>query len=236
MRHTHHLLPRAGAVLDGVAALRRFAAGQRFTLAALLVFGAMLLALTAGRQAEAAPPTITIDGNMADWASVIRFDDLTTDAGGGSTDLQGIYLTGDGTSLAARWETKLASNRTRIQSDAFSVSIDTTGTGAAANARLWVTFNSSGVATAELEKPIGTFTVVPLVPAASGAAQDCLVIACTAGGLGNIEAKIPLASLAPPALGTLIGLNAETRASASHAAAIKDWRSQGVIASPRRTG
>lgn len=159
--------------------------------------------------------TITIDGIFSDWtSSAASFTDPAGDAGGGSTDLTKIWTTADGTNLYVRWDSTLPSNKSKIASDAFSASIDTTG-GTTVNARIWVTFNASGTPTTELEKPLGTFTTV------GAAEQLCNVATCSNGAASSIEASMSLANLGVSS-GTVIALQAETRASAAHTSSIKD--------------
>src|SRR5688500_4354264 len=162
----------------------------------------------------AAAVAITIDGSFDDWTSSASFDDASTDAGGGSTELTRVWTTADGTNIYIRWDSTLPANKDKITSDAFSATLDTTG-GSTANARIWVTFNASGVATTELERPLGTFVTI-------GAAQQrCAVIVCSAGAASSIEASMTLASLGVTS-GSIVSLQAETRASAAHNASVKD--------------
>ncbi|HWI51750.1 MAG TPA: S-layer homology domain-containing protein [Symbiobacteriaceae bacterium] len=164
-------------------------------------------------------PTVSITTGAAntsveDWGCVKGlFSDNPIDAGGGSGDLTQIGLSADGTNLYARWDYFMTNNKNSAASDGFSIDIDTTG-GNTPNARVWVTIASNGVATAEVERPIGTFTSI-------GSANQTCISGCSNGGAVSVEGSFPLTAIgAGP--DTIIGLMAQTRASASHQANVKD--------------
>src|SRR5919204_5722757 len=104
---------------------------------------------------------------MADWAALTTtpsYADSPMDQGGGSGDITAIRITtGDG-NLYVRWDETLTSNKNKVASDGFSFTVDADRNGTP-DARAWVTFDSSGIATAQVEQPIGTYTFV-------GAAQQ----------------------------------------------------------------
>ncbi len=159
--------------------------------------------------------TITVDGSGGDWTSAAAsFVDPGDDAGGGSGDLTKFWVTADGTSIYVRWDEYLTDNKSKVASDGFSISIDTTG-GSTVNARVWVTFNAQGNATSQIERPLGTFA------SAGSAQQNCNVVVCVNGDFAYVEASMSLASLGV-ASGTVIGIKAETRASASTSSNVKD--------------
>src|SRR5205085_11676130 len=70
---------------------------------------------------------ICIDGNMSDWAAVTTtpsYPDNTTDAGGGSGDITAIRITSANGNLYVRWDETLTSNRNKVMSDGFSITVD----------------------------------------------------------------------------------------------------------------
>ena len=143
-------------------------------LGPIAVLVIVLIIALPGRQASAV--TITIDGSMADWTgATASYGDPSTDAGGGSGDIQKVWLTADGTSVFLRWDITLPNNKNKITSDAFSSSLDLNND-TVADARIWVMFNAQGVATAELEKPIGSFAAL------GSAQQNCGSSAGSVGG------------------------------------------------------
>ncbi len=158
--------------------------------------------------------TIAVDGDGTDWSGAASFSDSPSDAGGGSGDLTAFWLTADGSALYVRWDEYLTANKSKISSDGFSVSIDTTG-GSTINARIWVTFNAQGNALSQLEKPLGTFA------GAGSAQQNCNVVVCANGAFAYVEASMPLSALGV-ASGTVIAVQSETRASPSTSSNIKD--------------
>ena len=159
--------------------------------------------------------TITIDGTLTDWSSqTASFVDSSTDAGGGSDDITKVWFAADGTNVYIRWDSTLAANKNTIQSAGFSASFDLDGN-STIDARIWVAFASSGDATTELEKPIGTFATL------GTAQQSCNVVVCANGAASSIEASMPLANLGVLSA-TVVGIQAETRASNSHNSAVKD--------------
>ena len=126
-------------------------------LAAVILAGVIAAALLASPVHAA---TITIDGLLTDWNSqTASFVDSSTDAGGGSDDITKVWFTADSTNVYIRWDSTLANNKATIQSAGFSASFDLNGD-STIDARIWVGFNALGVATTELEKPIGTFATL----------------------------------------------------------------------------
>ena len=101
--------------------------------------------------------TITIDGILTDWSGIQGFTDSPTDAGGGSGDLTAVYLTSDSTYLYVRFDETLTANKNKISSDGFSVALDTNSDGVI-DTRFWILVDSSGNATTQVEKPLGTYT------------------------------------------------------------------------------
>jgi hypothetical protein len=159
---------------------------------------------------------ICIDGNMSDWAAVTTtpsYPDNTTDAGGGSGDITAIRITSANGNLYVRWDETLTSNRNMVASDGFSITVDANRDGTP-DSRGWVTFDSSGVPTVQVERPFGTFTIV------GSAQQSCNFSPCSNGAAASIEAAFPLSAFNPT--GALIGLQTETRASASTNSSVKD--------------
>ena len=131
--------------------------------------------------------TITIDGHIADWAGVADFTEISTDAGGGSGDLTGVAITTDATNFYVRWDENLTANTNKIKSDGFAVSVSRTANGII-DAKIWVLFDSGGVALTKVEYPIGTFTNT------GTAQQTCNVVACPNGAEVSVEAGVTLAS------------------------------------------
>ena len=159
---------------------------------------------------------ICIDGNIADWTAIPAtpsYADNTTDAGGGSGDITAIRITSGNGNLYVRWDETLTSNKNMIASDGFSITVDANRDGTS-DARGWVTFDSSGVPTVQVERPFGTFVTV------GSAQQSCNFSACSNGGAASLEASFPLSAFA--ATGSIIGLQTETRASASTNSSTKD--------------
>src|SRR6185369_15125855 len=95
----------------------------------------------------------------------------------------------------------------------FSITIDADRNGVP-DSRGWVTFDSSGVPTVQVERPFGTFTTV------GSAQQSCNFVACANGGTASLEVSFPLSAFNPT--GAIIGLQTETRASASTSSSTKD--------------
>jgi subtilisin family serine protease len=162
--------------------------------------------------------SICIDGTNVDWDTPRggAFQDPPTDAGGGSNDIYSVRLFRDATNVYVRWETRLRSNSNKITSDGFSLSIDTTSPFMlAANYRGWVLLNSKGQPTVRMQNvATGTFTTV------GAAQQNCNVSLCVPGTVAYLEAAFPLSSIGSPS--TAIALQAETRASPSTSANVKD--------------
>jgi MBG domain-containing protein/Big-like domain-containing protein len=160
---------------------------------------------------------ICIDGDLGDWKALPTapsYADFPTDAGGGSGDITAIRVTSANSNLYVRWDETLTSNRSQVASDGFSVTIDANRDGTPDH-RAWVMFNSSGVATTQVQDiAANTFTAV------GAAQQTCNFVACTNGGAASIEASFPLAAFNPT--GALIGLQTETRASTSTNSSTKD--------------
>ena len=159
---------------------------------------------------------ICIDGNIADWTAIPAtpsYADNTTDAGGGSGDITAIRITSGNGNLYVRWDETLTSNKNMIASDGFSITVDANRDGTS-DARGWVTFDSSGVPTVQVERPFGTFVTV------GSAQQSCNFSACSNGGAASLEASFPLSAFAATA--SIIGLQTETRASASTNSSTKD--------------
>lgn len=134
--------------------------------------------------------TITVDGDLSDWAGVTTFADSPTDAGGGSGGITAVWMTADGTNLYARWDETLTANRNLIKSEGFKLEISNNGSGSI-NANVYVLFNSSGVATTEVEFPLGTFTTIV------ASQQSCNFSTCSNGSFAAVEASVPLSSFTP---------------------------------------
>ena len=132
---------------------------------------------------------ICIDGKVADWNGVASpsYGDLASDAGGGSTDVTAIRITSGNGNLYVRWDQTLTSNKNKISSDGFSITVDTNRDGTP-DARGWILFDSAGIATVQVDRPFGTFTTV------GSAQQTCNVVACSNGATSAIEASIPLSA------------------------------------------
>ena len=159
---------------------------------------------------------ICIDGSMADWAALTTtpsFPDNSADAGGGSTDITAVRMTAGDGNLYVRWDETLTSNKNKIASDGFSMTVDANRDGTP-DARVWILFDSSGIPTVQVERPFGTFVTV------GSAQQTCNVVVCANGSTSSIEASVPLTAL--NATGAVVGLQAETRASASTNSSVKD--------------
>jgi len=75
-------------------------------------------------------------------------------------------------------------------------------------------FDSSGNATVQVERPLGSFTTV------GSGVQSCKFNPCSQGGAASIEASFPLSAFNPT--GALIGLQTETHASQSPTSQVKD--------------
>ena len=192
--------------------IRRLWCADVLPVAAAIFVGVVAAALLAS---PVHAVTITIDGLLTDWSSqTASFVDSSTDAGGGSDDITKVWFTADSTNVYIRWDTTLAANKNKIVTAGFSTSFDLDGN-STIDARIWVLFNAQGVATTELEKPIGTFATL------GTAQQNCNVVVCANGAASSIEVSMSLANLGVTS-GAVIGIQAETRASASHQSAIKD--------------
>ena len=156
--------------------------------------------------------TITVDGDLSDWSGLNTFSDSGSDAGGGSGDLVALWITFDSTNLYVRWDMFLTSNSSSVKSDGFAVYISNSGTGVT-NAKVWVLFNAQGVASTQIEYPLGTFTTV------GSAQQSCNFSACSNGGFVGIEGAVPYSSFDA---GNIIGVAGVTLASANTNSNIKD--------------
>jgi hypothetical protein len=125
---------------------------------------------------------ICIDGSMADWAALTTtpsYGDNPADQGGGSTDITAIRLTAGDGNLYVRWDETLTSNKNKIASDGFSITVDVDRDGTP-DARGWVLFDSQGFATVQVERPFGTFVTV------GAAQQTCNVVVCAPGAASSI--------------------------------------------------
>ena len=165
---------------------------------------------------------ICINGDMADWAALPTtpsFADFATDAGGGSGDITAIRIISGNGNLYVRWDETLTSNKNMVASDGFSISVDADRDGTP-DSRAWVMFNSSGVPTVQVERPFGTFVTI------GSAQQSCSFNPCSSGGAASIEASIPLSAF--NSTGAVIGLQTETRASASTNSSLKDCVPGGI--------
>ncbi|MFL5798727.1 MAG: hypothetical protein ACJ77A_12450, partial [Actinomycetota bacterium] len=166
---------------------------------------------------------ICIDGNMADWAALTAspsFGDAPTDAGGGSGDITAIRITSGDGNLYARWDETLTANRSMVASEGFSIAIDADRNGTPDH-RGWVMFNSSGVATVQVQDlNTNQFITVGI------GQQSCNFSPCSNGSVASIEASFPLNAFSPT--GALIGLQTETRASQSPNSSIKDCVPGGI--------
>src|SRR4029079_7734728 len=130
-----------------------------------------------------------------------------------SGDVTAIRITSGNGNLYVRWDETLTSNRNMVASDGFSITADANRDGTR-DSRGWVTCDSSGLATVQVERPFGTFITV------GSAQQSCNFVACVNGGAATIEASFPLTAF--NATGAIIGLQTETRASQSTNSSVKD--------------
>ena len=141
------------------------------------------------------------------------YGDNPTDAGGGSGDITAIRITSGNGNLYVRWDETLTTNQNQIASDGFSITVDADRT-ERRTPEAGSRSTPPGNATVQVERPFGTFITV------GSAQQSCNFSPCSNGGAASIEASFPLSAF--NATGAIIGLQTETRASASTNSSVKD--------------
>jgi hypothetical protein len=161
---------------------------------------------------------ICINGNLGDWKALTAspsYTDFSGDQGGGSGDITAIRVTARDGNLYVRWDVTLIPNKSQIAQDGFSITVDADRNGTPDH-RGWVMFNSSGVATVQIQDiATNQFTTV------GSAEQSCNFVPCSPGGSASIEASFPLSGFGAPQ-GGIIGLQTETRSSPSTSSSTKD--------------
>ena len=189
--------------------------GQSRCLLLLLIVAALVAFWVSPAMATYATISIT-DGSAADWTGVTTActDSLgDVSGGGGSWDIDRVWVANDSQYLYVRWDIKVANNTTTISSAGLGLILGSNP--AAPDAVAWVEYSPSGNRVT-VERPIGTFN--NLNPFANYAQQ---IPASVNGGIATVEARFPLAAVAMTTPG-IVPLWSETHSSASYTSVVKD--------------